>query len=637
VLVRGAAERLGIGVDAAAAATAAGLCEFGTRVRFQHPLVRSAVYRAASLEDRQSVHRALAEATDPEVDPDRHAWHRAHGASGPDEGVAAELERSAGRAHARGGLSAAAAFLERAASLTLDPARRAQRALAAARAKHQAGAPDAALELLATAQAGPLDELQQALVDLLRAQIAFAVSRDVDAPPLLLKAAKELEPLDVRLARETYLDAFSAAMFVGRLGHGGDVLEVARAVRAAPPPSDPPRAPDLLLDGLALLITEGYPAGTPMLQRALRAFRDETISREEGIRWLWLACHTAAMLWDDEAWEVLSARHVQLARDAGAVSVLPMALSSRIAVHLHAGQLDTAASLIEEVQAVAAATGSHAASYGALPLAAWQGREVDASELIKCSMKEVLARGQGIGLTVIQWATAVLYNGLGRYEDALEAAQQATEYPQGSTLSLLELIEAATRSGVPERAADALERVLETTRVSGTDWALGIEARARALLADGAAAEDLYREAIDRLGRSRAAVCHARAHLLYGEWLRRERRRLDAREQLRIAHQMFTSMGIEAFAQRAARELLATGETARKRTVETSGQLTAQEAQIARLARDGLSNPEIGSQLFISPRTVEYHLHKVFGKLDINSRNQLDRVLSGHPGEAQAA
>jgi DNA-binding CsgD family transcriptional regulator len=630
VLVWRAAEQLGIAAEAAAPAATAGLCEFGARVRFRHPLVRSAVYRAASLHDRQSVHAALADATDPEADPDRRAWHRAHAATGPDEVVAQELERSAGRAQARGGLAAAAAFLERAAGLTLEPARRADRALAAAQAKYGAGAPDAALELLATAQTGPLDELQRARVDLLHAHVAFAANRSSDAPLLLLKAARQLEPLDARLARETYLDAFSAAMFVGRLGGGGGVLEeMAQAARQAPPSTEPERAPDLLLDGLALLITEGYPAGTPMLRRALSAFRSHRLSKEEEIRWLWLACNTAALLWDDETWDVLSARHVQLAREAGALSVLPMALGSRITVHLAAGEVAAATSLIEQLKAVATATGSHFAPCSAMTLAACQGREAEASELIEICRKEATARGEGIGLTRIDWSSALLYNGLGRYEDALAAAEQAAEYTQDSTLGLLELIEAASRSGKPERAAGALERLSEATGPSGTDWARGIEARSRALLSDGAAAEALYREAIDRLARTRVRTGLARTHLLYGEWLRRERRRLDAREQLRAAHEMFTAMGFEAFARRAARELLATGETARKRTVEAAGQLTAQEAQIAALARDGLSNPEIGSQLFISPRTVEYHLHKVFGKLDISSRNQLDRVPLG--------
>jgi DNA-binding CsgD family transcriptional regulator len=638
-LVWRAAERLGIRSEAAAPATAAGLLEFGARVRFRHPLVRSAVYRAASPNERRGVHRALADATDPEVDPDRRAWHLAHATSGPDDEVAAELERSAGRAQARGGLAAAAAFLEQAAGLTRSPARRGERALAAAQAKHQAGAFDAALGLLAAAEAGPLDEIQRARVDLLRGQIAFASNRGGDAAPLLLKAAKQLEPLDVTLARETYLDALSAAMFAGRLAPGPGVLEVAEAARAARRAgSSPqaPRAPDLLLDGLALLITEGYPAGTPMLKRALSAFASEDVSREEGLRWLWLACRTALDLWDDESWYVLSTRQVQLARDAGALAVLPIALESHVGVHLYAGELAAAAALVEEVGAVTEATGSRLAPYGAMLLAAWRGRKAEFSELMEATTQEVVPRGEGMGLAVMRWASALLYNGLGEYEDALAAAQDAAAYPHDSIWVLHELIEAAVRSGKVERAADVVQRLSEMTRASGTEWALGIEARSRALLSESGAAESLHGEAIDWLGRTRVPVELARARLLYGEWLRRERRRLDAREQLRTAHEMFTAMGMEAFARRAARELLATGETARRRSVETRGQLTAQESQIARLARDGLSNPEIGARLFISPRTVEYHLGKVFGKLDISSRNQLDRVLSSDPSTAHA-
>jgi DNA-binding CsgD family transcriptional regulator len=633
LLVWRAAGRLGIEGDAATPAADAGLLEFGARVRFRHPLVRSAVYRAASLRERQRVHEALADATDPEVDPDRRAWHRAQAAAAPDETVAEELEGSAGRAEERGGMAATAAFLERAAALTPDPARRAARALVAAEAKHQAGALDAGLRLLATAQAGPINELQRARVDLLRARIAYSQSRSSDAPPLLLRAAKQLGTLDVGLARETYLEALSAAQFVGHLAQGCGVLEVAEAARAAPPPPQPPRASDLLLDGLAVLVSEGHEAGAPMLRRALDAFRSEGISREEQLRWLWLACRTAIDLWDYETWDVLSIRLVELARDTGALAALPNALGLRMGVKLYAGDLAEAAELSQEQHAVAEATGRDLAPYSDVMLLAWQGREAEASEAFEATRREVMPRGEGIGLTLTQTMAAVLYNGLGRYEEALAAAEQTMERPEDLSSnpvnwSLVELIEAGTRSGHADRATSALEELTVRTRPSGTDWALGVEARSRALLSDREAADDLYREAIERLGRAGVRAELGRAHLLYGEWLRRENRRRDAREQLRTAHEMLTAMRLDAFADRAERELLATGETARKRTVETRDQLTPQEAQIARLARDGLSNPEIGSQLFISPRTVEYHLSKVFSKLDVSSRKQLDRVLS---------
>ena len=628
VLLWRAAERLGIGVQAAGHTD--GLLEIGARVTFRHPLVRSAVYRAASPEDRQEAHRALADATDPEVDDDRHAWHLAHATPGFDEEVSSELERSAGRAQARGGLAAAAAFLERAAALTPEPSRRAGRALAAAQAKQQAGAFEAALGLLAIAESGPLDELQRAQVDLLRGQIAFALNRGSDAPPLLLNAAKRLEALDLRLARDTYLEALTAVFFPGRLASTEIVLETARAARAAPPWSRSPRAPDLLLDGLALLITDGYAAGTPILRRAIDGFRDEEISRGDGRRWLWLASRVAAFLWDDENWDMLSARFVEQARDAGALSVLPLALTIRTGMHLFAGRLAMAASLVDELAAVNEATGAGLVAYAPVTLAAAKGREAEAVRLIDAATREIVRRGGGQGLTSIHLATAVLYNGLGRYEEALAAAQQAVEDPLAvrlSTWGLVELIEAAVRSGKAEVAVDELGRLSEMTAASGTDWALGVEARSRALLSNGEAAEGLYRQAIERLETTRVRVELARAHLLYGEWLRRERRRLDAREQLRTAHELFTEFGMEAFAERARVELEASGEHARKRTVETRDDLTPREAQVSRLAADGATNQEIGAQLFISPSTVDYHLRKAFRKLGVKSRHQLKQHL----------
>ena len=627
VLVWRAAGRLAIGAGAAGPAVEAGLAEFGARVRFRHPLVRSAAYRSASIQTRQELHGALAEATDPAADPDRRAWHRAQAAPGPDEDVAAELEQSAGRARCRGGLVAAAAFLERSAGLTLDPARRAQRALAAAQAKHRAGVLDAALGLLAMAQAGPLDELQRARGDLLRAQIAFASSHGRDAPPLMLSAARQLEALDIGLARETYLEAFTAALFVGRLSPA--VGEVARAVRTAPAPLAPARAPDLLLDGLALLVTEGYAAGTPALRRALLAFRSQDISAEEGLSWLWLAGRAAMAVWDDETWHILASRHVKLARDAGALGELPLAIRSRMLLHAHAGELQQGAALIAEAQAVADATGSQLGPYGALGIAAFRGHEAEATELIQATMGGVTSRGEGRGVTS-GYAAALLYNGLGRYDEALAAAELVCEYDDIGVLgwSLTELVEAAVRSSQPARATDALQRLSETTRASGTDWALGTEARSRALLSEGQTAEKCYREAIERLGRTRMRPAVARAHLLYGEWLRRENRRRDARAELRTAHGLFTAMGIEAFAERSRRELLATGDTVRKRTVGAVSELTAQEAHIARLAVDGRTNVEIGAQLFLSTRTVEWHLGKVYAKLGVGSRRELRQALA---------
>jgi DNA-binding CsgD family transcriptional regulator/tetratricopeptide (TPR) repeat protein len=628
VLVWRAAGRLAIGAGAAKPAVEAGLAEFGARVRFRHPLVRSAAYWSASAQTRQELHGALAEATDPAADPDRRAWHRAQAVPGLDEEVAAELELCAGRAQRRGGLAAAAAFLERSARLTIDPARRAQRALAAAQARNQAGASDAALGLLAMAQAGPLDELQRARADLLRAQIAFASSHGRDAPPLMLNAAQQLEGLDAGLARETYLEAFTAALFVGRLSPAA-VGDVARAARMAPALPTKGRAPDLLLDGLALLVTEGYATGAPALRRALLAARSQDISAEDGLGWLWLAEMAAVAVWDDETWHILVSRHVKLARDAGALSELPLAVLSRYLLHAHAGELEQAAALIAEAQAVADATGSQLGPYGGLGAAAFRGREAEATELIQATMAGATSRGEGRGVAT-QYAVALLYNGLGRYDKALAAAELACEYDDIGVVgwSLTELVEAAVRSGQPARASDALRRLSETTRASGTDWGLGIEARSRALLSEGQAAENGYREAIERLGRTRMRPAAARAHLLYGEWLRRENRRQDARAELRTAHGLFTAMGIKAFADRARHELLAAGDTVRKPTVETVSELTAQEAHIARLAVDGGTNAEIGAQLFLSTRTVEWHLSKVYTKLGVGSRRELRQALA---------
>ena len=451
-------------------------------------------------------------------------------------------------------------------------------------------------------------------------------------PPLLLSAAKRLEPLDVGLARATYLEAFTAALFVGRLSPA--VGDVARAARTAPAPLVPGRAPDLLLDGLALLVTKGYPAGTPALRQALLAFRGQDSSAEEGLSWLWLAERAAMVVWDDETWHILASRHVKLARDAGALSELPLAIRSRILLHAHAGELAEGAALIAEAQAVADVTGSRLAPYGATGVAAWRGHEAEATELIAANMDSVTSRGEGRGVTS-QYSAALLYNGLGRYDKALAAAERVCEYDDIGVLgwALTELIEAAVRSGQPGRAAGPLERLAETTRASGTDWALGTEARSRALLSAGQAAEDLYREAVDRLGRTRMRPAAARARLLYGEWLRRENRRRDARAELRTAHGQFTAMGAAAFAERARRELLATGDTVRKRTVETAGDLTAQEAHIARLAAGGRTNTEIGAQLFLSTRTVEWHLSKVYTKLGVGSRRELRLALTS-PGRA---
>jgi DNA-binding CsgD family transcriptional regulator len=465
------------------------------------------------------------------------------------------------------------------------------------------------------------------------AEVAFITNRGSDAPSLLLKAARRLEPIDAELSRATYLQALSAAMFAGRLALGGGVREVARAAAAAPGPAHAPRAPDLFLDGLAAHYNQGYGAGLPILRKALKVF-GSGISVDEELRWHWMAGIVARHVWGDEAWRVLSDRHVMLARKLGALSELPLALNSHVFMLLFAGDLAAAAAAVQELKAATDATGINLAPYAALGVAAFRGQQAEAAALVDATIKDVSVRGEGIGIAVAHWANAVLNNGVGDYPKAMTAAQRANEYPGEEMVapmwSTVELIEAAARSGRSEIAADAYRRLVETTRPSGTDWALGVEARSRALVSEGDAAERLYRESIERLSRTRLRADLARAHLLYGEWLRRQRRRIDARAQLRTAHGMLEAMGMEGFAERAGRELRATGETARRRTVALPDQkLTAQESQIARMARDGLSNPDIAARLFISARTVEYHLGKVFTKLGVSSRAQLDRVLPG--------
>ncbi|MEV6492873.1 LuxR family transcriptional regulator [Actinoplanes sp. NPDC051633] len=624
-----AADRLGLGADAAAPAQSAGLIDLRGRVRFRHPLVRSAVYRTATLPEREQAHQALSDATDPDLDPDRRAWHRAHATTTPDEVIAAELELSAGRAAHRGGIAAAAAFLERAAELTPDPGHRGRRTIAAAKAKVDSGAPEAALKLLAVAAMFPLDDVQRARLTYLRAQTVFALRRGSDAPPLLLDAADQLAPLDSGLAREAYMEALGAAIFAGRLHARVGPIEVATAARGAPPGKQPPRPTDLLLDGLATRFTEGYVAGVAPLRRALNAFsRAGAPDQGDTMRWFWLPWQVAGDLWDDGMWHELATRAVLLCRDSGALIVLPLALGYRAVVHLHAGEFAAASSLAEEALGITEATGNAPVKYSSLLLAAWRGVESEVLEALNWNLEHAISRGEGRAVGGYGYVTAVLYNGLGHYGTALAGARSACEYEDLGVFNfaLVELIEAAVRSGANDEAAAALRRLEERTSAAGTDWALGVHAWSAALLCDGAAAEAYYREAIERLSRTRIAVHLARAHLVYGEWLRRENRRVDARAHLRIANDMFGRIGAGGFAERARRELLATGETARKRRVDTRVALTPQEGQIARLARDGLSNPEIGAQLFISPRTVQYHLSKVFTKLEITSRSQLLRL-----------
>ena len=629
VLLWRAADQLGITAGAAAPAVTTRIIELDGYVSFCHPVARSVVYQAASPEERRLAHHALADATDPSTDPDRRAWHHAQSVSDPDDEAANELERTADQAMARGGLPALAAFRARAAELTADPSCRARRALAAAQAKHQAGALGAARRLLAMAEAGPLDELASAQVQLLRAQLAVHGGRGANTSSLLLRAAQRLEPVQPELARAAYGEAFEAALTVGHLDARGGAGEIALAVQAAPT-SRPPDGPSLLLAGLAALTSQGHTEGVPVLKQALQIFRNQVANAGEEVRWLPLACRVAQELWDDRSWHALTDRLIQLSRQVGALTVLPGALVSGSVVQLLAVGCDAAVSMAQEAEAVGLATSNPVGPCGRLALAAWKGRETETSRLIAEASSGMAACRERECPTVAHWATAVLSNGLGRYNDALVAAEHGSEHPGElglATWSLVELIEAAARVGSPGRAALALRGLSVSTDASATDWALGIKARSQALVNEGEDAERFYLEAIEKLSRTLVRADLGRAHLLYGEWLRRQGRRVDARVQLRTAHEILIELGIEGFAERTRRELEATGATVRKRKAHADQQLTAQEAQIARMAREGRTNSEISVQLFISPRTVEWHLHKVFMKLGISSRRQLSEVV----------
>jgi DNA-binding CsgD family transcriptional regulator len=619
-----AAERLGI--DPTAADATDDLLTIEDSVRFRHPLVRSAAYRSATAEERRAVHSALAEVTDRDVDPDRRAWHLAEATTGPDEAVAGELAQSAGRAQSRGGVAASAAFLRRATALTPDPDRRSERALAAAQLSLRAGMFDATKDLLVTAEAGPLGELQRAKIDLVRAQLAWARFTS-EAPALLLRAARALEPVDVELARETYVSALGASHIAGRYAQEGIQTEICSEIRNLPPRPGGPFGVDLLLEAYGLLDAAAYAAAASKFKEAAKALLE--LSVDEILAWGWNNGGVGSLIWDRETEEAILARNAQVLREAGALASLPVVLTALGQESAWRGDFAGSRAFIREVDSLAAATGAAFAQNALLRLRALQGREGEASAAIADAYAQAAVAEQGMGEAFAHWAAAVLSNSLGRYEEAMTAARDATSNtfePHVSKWALVELVEAAERCGQEEEARGALERLLEVTRESDTNVARGFEARCRALLA-GDAAEVLYIEAIDQFSQTRLRPELARAHLLYGEWLRSADRRGDAREQLRKAHELFVTIGMEAFAERARRELLATGDSVRRPVQATRDDLTPQEEQIARLARDGRSNQEIAALLFLSARTVEWHLRKVYAKLGITSRRSLPAAL----------
>ena len=632
-LVLRAASILGLAPTAAEAATSERLFEIGTRVEFRHPAVRSAAYAAGAPEDRRAVHAALARATDAGVHADRRAWHLAAAAAEPDEAVASQLERTAVTAQARAGLAAGAAFLERAVQLTADPDRRAERAIAAAQAHMQAGAFAPALALLAEAQALAVDDVQPAKIERLRGQIQYTSNRGPDVPVLLMEAARRLEPLDLDLARETYLDAFMAALAAGPYAApGGSLPEIAAAVQQVQPSPGPLSLNDLFLDGLVSIVTTGRPASVPTLRAALSTFVDDHRPVSDWLQWGHVATTAACAIWDWQGWQSLSVKHVGFARESGAPGPLSLGLNGLAVIRAWTGDFEAATALARECEAVRDATGlGWYPTFGELIHAAYTARP-DALALMATSLEASVEQGLGIGAQWATWTMAILYNGLGRYGDAFATAQHATadaEVPFGRTWALPELVEAAVRTHQPDVAITAHEHLAINT-LDESDWSAGIEARCRALISEGEAADSRYAEAVDRLARTPFRTELGRAHLLYGEWLRREGRRVDARGHLGAAHALFSDMGAEPFAERARRELLATGEKVRKRKLDPASrdELTPQETHIARLARDGRSNAEIGAELFISVRTVEWHLRKVFAKLGISARRDLVDALS---------
>jgi DNA-binding CsgD family transcriptional regulator len=639
LLVWRAAERLDGASSAVAADAADGLLAIGERVVFRHPLVRSAVYRSASLPERRAAHLALAEATDEQVDPDTRAWHLAQASTAPDEAIASELERSANRAQARGGLGAAAAFLERAAMLSTDPQRRAGRLLEAAASKRDAGALDAALRLVGAVDADELDELGRARVDLLRGQIAFDQRRARDAAQLLAGAARQLEPGQPGLARKTHLEALGAAMWVGDRHGPGGMRALAEAALRAPQASDSADPSDVLLDAFAVLITDGYATAAPALRRALDVVLAPQVAADDHGHWFWFAVAGNAVtvaqeLWDADAWRALTFGHEQFVRETGALVHLQFSLNMTAWAHLLAGETTKAALDTEEDRTIAQASGNPPLSYSEMLVAAWRGQDEKATELIAATARAATAGGLSRVVAYSAYASGVLNNALGRPAEARDAVLPEFERDHAGYGPFLapELAEAAARTGDGALLASVHAWIRERALLTRSPWALGVEARVRALLSEGEAADRAYREAIERLSTTWLRPELARSHLLYGEWLRREGRRVDAREQLRIAHAMLRDAGMDGFAARARRELHATGEKVRKRRPEASDELTPQEHQIARLAREGLTNPEIGARLFLSPRTVEWHLKKVFAKLGISSRMGLHDALGSRPG-----
>ncbi|MEI9514453.1 AAA family ATPase [Agromyces sp. CCNWLW213] len=636
-LIARAANGIGRSIDDLEAAEAAGLVRIGRRLTFEHPLVRSAAYGRASPEELRRVHAALAEATDRQRDPDRRAWHQALGTFGLSETAAAALEQSAGRAGARGGFLAAAAFYERAVHLAESPATRLRCAVAGATALELAGAQPRALRMLTEARRDADDPADRARLDVVRGRLLFTLERSERPVELFLSAARTLAEFDRAASREAYLDALSAATLAASGEDGSGIRSIAEGTRAAPPPAPGERRTvDRLLDVMRDLVVAEPAASLPLLRRHLLEFSD--VSEEPGIRarWLWIASRLAAIGWDDARWSAFIDEGAATARAAGALTAVAATITTGVSLELLRGRGARARELADEALEIWDSIAIPRAAYGVGAIAAWEG-EPEGEDLLRAALDDGEQRGEGMVRPFVHWARALHAVGGMRYDEGLTHALAATRYPLVivySTWALVEAVESGARGGDRAAAEQAMQRLAVSTEASGSDWALGVRARSAALLADRPEeAERLHLEAIDRLLRTGLRAEQARGELLYGEWLRRQRRRADARVHLDRAHAAFAEMGAHAFRRRVEGELAALGAAAPAAT--ESGELSTQEIVVARLASEGLSNAAIATRMHLSASTVDYHLRKAFRKLGISSRARLHIALAERESSAE--
>jgi DNA-binding CsgD family transcriptional regulator len=630
-LVRRVAADMGSDGLAEDAAVASGLLDTARGIKFRHPLVRSAIYGGAPLDLRRSVHNALAANIDPGVDPDRRAQHLAGAARGPDEALANELEEAAHRAGQRGGYSAESSFLLQAAQLTPDPQRQSARLLRAAVAALNAGLPHRGEALLEQARPGLTDPLLAAEAMRLDGRLRVPLAQPPTAPGLLLAAARAFVPLDRSRARETLLEAVDAALVSQHFTVGTSLTEIAQVALATPAEgSSPQTVAGLLLDGAASLWGSSYGAAAPVLRQALGTLESDSVRPEDITSFFMLPTIVANELWDDEAYGRWVRRVEHIARDEGALLALQVSLLSLAKHATRAGRFAEAEAHYDDAVEITRAMGGFTDFYEWLKcdLYAWRGQEAETLQTAAILTGASNAIGSAVPVELAQVALATLALSSGRYADALEAVNPILDAnaPRWACQVFSLGVEAGIRAEDHAVADHCLAQLEERAPAAGTPWGLGQLARARALAQEADNAEEFFVEAVSYFEKTSVATDLAHTHLLYGEWLRRENRRQDARSELKVAYDKFSAMGAEGFARRAQIELEATGEKVRRRSVETQSDLTAQEAQVARLAATGATNPEIAARLFISANTVDYHLRKVFRKLGITSRRQLSTV-----------